>query len=38
MEIRPNKMKFTIIIEKNEEGSYTVIVPSLPRCITQGDT
>jgi len=30
-------LKF-ILIEKNEEGSYTVTVPSLPGCITQGDT
>ncbi len=30
--------KYTVLIEKNEEGGYTVIVPSLPGCITQGDT
>jgi len=32
------ELKFTVLIEKNEEGSYTVTVPSLPGCITQGDT
>ena len=35
---KPIELKFTILIEKNEEGSYTVTVPSLPGCITQGDT
>jgi predicted RNase H-like HicB family nuclease len=32
------EVKYTILIEKNEEGSYTVTVPSLPGCVTQGDT
>jgi len=36
MEIKSTK--FTILIERNEEGGYTVTVPSLPGCITQGDT
>ena len=35
---KPIELKFTILIEKNEEGSYTVTMPSLPGCITQGDT
>jgi antitoxin HicB len=26
------------ILERNEEGGYTVTVPSLPGCITQGAT
>ncbi|WP_241716930.1 type II toxin-antitoxin system HicB family antitoxin [Sulfoacidibacillus ferrooxidans] len=30
-------MKFTVIFEKEEEG-YSVSVPSLPGCFTQGDT
>jgi predicted RNase H-like HicB family nuclease len=30
-------MKITIVLEKQEEG-YTVYVPSLPGCISQGDT
>ena len=38
MGIKPIELKFTILIERNEEGSYTVTVPSLPGCITQGDT
>jgi len=36
--VKPIELKFTILIEKNEEGSYTVTVPSLLGCITQGDT
>ena len=31
--------KFKVIIEHNEdEGGYTVTVPALPGCITEGDT
>ena len=30
--------KFRIILEPNEEGGYTVTVPSLPGCISEGDT
>jgi predicted RNase H-like HicB family nuclease len=31
-------MELTIILEVQEEGGYTVYVPSLPGCISQGDT
>ena len=31
-------MKLTVILEPQEEGGYTVYVPSLPGCISQGDT
>lgn len=30
--------KFTAIFEPAEEGGYTVVVPSLPGCVTEGDT
>jgi len=31
--------QYTIILEPDpEEGGYTVTVPSLPGCITQGET
>ncbi len=34
-----NEYKYTIIIEpETEEGGYTVTVPSLPGCVTQGET
>lgn len=31
-------MRLRIILEPSEEGGYTVIVPSLPGCISEGDT
>jgi antitoxin HicB len=29
---------YRIILHKAKEGGYTVIVPALPGCITEGDT
>lgn len=31
-------MKLKIVLEPSEEGGYTVYVPSLPGCISEGDT
>ena len=31
-------MKIKIVLEPQEEGGYTVYVPSLPGCISQGET
>ena len=31
-------MKFRVILEPSEEGGYTVVVPSLPGCISEGNT
>ncbi len=31
-------MKFKVVFEPSEEGGYTVFVPSLPGCISEGDT
>lgn len=31
-------MKLTVVLEAQEEGGYTVYVPSLPGCISQGET
>jgi predicted RNase H-like HicB family nuclease len=31
-------MKLKVILEKSEEGGYTVFVPSLPGCISEGDS
>jgi len=33
-----NKKNFHIVLEKQEEGGYTVYVPELPGCISQGET
>jgi len=31
-------LKYTIILVPEEEGSYSVEVPALPGCYTQGET
>ncbi len=31
-------MKVTVVLEPSEEGGYTVYVPSLPCCISEGET
>lgn len=30
-------MRFKIVLEKSDEGGYTVYVPSLPGCISEGE-
>ena len=30
-------MKLTVVLEPSDEGGYTVIVPTLPGCISEGD-
>jgi predicted RNase H-like HicB family nuclease len=32
------QMKLQIILEPSDEGGYTVYVPALPGCISEGDT
>jgi len=32
------KTKYKVILEPQEEGGYTVYVPSLPGCVSQGET
>ncbi len=31
-------MEIKVILEKQEEGGFTVYAPSLPGCISQGET
>ena len=31
-------MKLKVVLEKSDEGGYTIHVPSLPGCISEGDT
>ena len=31
-------MKIRVVLEPSEEGGYTIYVPSLPGCISEGDT
>ena len=36
--ISKNILTYTVIFEPAEEGGYIVSVPSLPGCLTQGET
>ncbi|HLF73350.1 MAG TPA: type II toxin-antitoxin system HicB family antitoxin [Anaerolineales bacterium] len=31
-------MRFRVVLEESEEGGYTAYVPSLPGCISEGET
>ena len=31
-------MNYRVILEAQEEGGYTVYVPALPGCLSQGET
>jgi predicted RNase H-like HicB family nuclease len=31
-------MKFKVVLEPSDEGGYTVHVPSLPGCVSEGET
>jgi len=31
-------MRYTVILQKEEDGGYVAIVPVLPGCVSQGDT
>jgi predicted RNase H-like HicB family nuclease len=31
-------MNFKVVLEPSDEGGYTAIVPSLPGCISEGNT
>ena len=31
-------MRITIVLEPSEEGGYTAIAPSLPGCISEGNS
>lgn len=31
-------MRYTVILEREEDGGYVVSVPALPGCVSQGDT
>ena len=32
------EMRFKVVLEPSDEGGYTVYVPSLPGCISEGET
>jgi predicted RNase H-like HicB family nuclease len=31
-------MRYTVVLECEEDGGYVVSVPALPGCVSQGDT
>ncbi|SPE37206.1 conserved hypothetical protein [Candidatus Sulfopaludibacter sp. SbA6] len=31
-------MRYTVILEREEDGGYVAIVPALPGCVSQGGT
>jgi Uncharacterized conserved protein len=35
--MREAKMKYKVVVEPQEEGGYTVYVPALPGCVSQGE-
>ncbi len=30
-------MRYTVVLEREEDGGYVAIVPALPGCVSQGD-
>ncbi len=31
-------MRYTVVLEQEEDGGYVVSVPALPGCVSEGDT
>ncbi len=31
-------MRFKVVLQASDEGGYTVYIPSLPGCISEGET
>jgi predicted RNase H-like HicB family nuclease len=31
-------MKYTVVLQRENDGGYVVTVPALPGCVSQGDT
>jgi predicted RNase H-like HicB family nuclease len=38
VQVRRVIMRFKIVLEESDEGGYTVYAPSLPGCISEGET
>ena len=36
--MKHSRMRYTALMNKNETGGYTVTVPALPGCISEGDS
>ncbi len=31
-------MRYTVILEQEEDGGYVAVIPALPGCVSQGNT
>ncbi len=38
IDLSDTRLRYTVLMEQNEDGGYTVTVPSLPGCISEGAT
>jgi len=36
--VERHSMRYTVILQKEEDGGYVATVPVLPGCVSQGDT
>jgi predicted RNase H-like HicB family nuclease len=36
-ELREAAMRYTVVLEREEDGGYVASVPALPGCVSQGD-
>ncbi|MCC6065344.1 MAG: type II toxin-antitoxin system HicB family antitoxin [Thermofilum sp.] len=34
----PERMKFTVVLRREEDGGYSAQCPELPGCVSEGDT
>ena len=34
--MKHSRIRYTVLMNKNEDGSFTVTVPALPGCISEG--
>ncbi len=38
LETKETRMKYKVVLDPQEEGGYTIFVPTLPGCVSQGET
>ena len=35
--MKHTRMRYTVLMNRNEDGGYTVTVPALPGCVSEGE-
>jgi predicted RNase H-like HicB family nuclease len=35
---KEDKMKYTVVLQRENDGGYVATVPALPGCVSQGDS